>query len=90
MLVARRPVSMGDTVFQAGEPITREAQKQLPPGRMAQLLTHGWVEELADDAANARHIEDLQERVAALEEAVKLFRAQIGRVRTTKGGVTNG
>lgn len=72
MLVARRPMSIGNVVFNTGDRITREAQDQLPPGRMPQLLSHGWVEELVDEVA-------LERRVEQLEQQVDDLRAQLAR-----------
>ena len=75
MLVARRPMSIGSVVFNTGDRITREAQDQLPPGRMPQLISHGWVEELVDEVALERRVENLEAQVDDL-------RAQIVRLST--------
>lgn len=80
MLVARRPMSVGSVVFNTGDRITREAQDQLPPGRMPQLIAHGWVEELVDEVA-------LERRVDQLEQAIDDLRAQMVRLSTGKAAV---
>ena len=73
MLVARRPISIGSVSFKTGDRITREAQNQLPPGRMPQLIEHGWIEELVDEIA-------LDRRVDRLEKALDDLRTQVAKL----------
>lgn len=91
MLTARKPLSIGPHVIQPGEKIEQEALRLLPPGRLVQLVSTGFVDETADEVAMERDVAELKDQLAALTEEVKILRAQMTRMRPqAKGGGTSG
>lgn len=73
-LIALKPISIGEHVFQYGEPITAAAQRELPPGRQGQLVSHGYLGEIVDEVANSHLVERLAQRVEVLEAEVANLR----------------
>lgn len=72
MLIAARPLSIGDFQLQPGDPITSEMEDLLPPGRLLKLESAGWLRQ--------KSVEDkLEARVAVLEEQVALLTQKITR-----------
>lgn len=66
MLVAAKNLSIGDYTLQAGDPILPKHEAVLPPGRLLQLETSGWVrEKIVEDKLEAR-VAALEAQVAAL------------------------
>lgn len=70
MIVALRPVSIGEWVLAPGEKLTREQQMALPAGRLNQMLEQRYLEEVVDETAVARTMDDLAFRVERLETQV--------------------
>lgn len=79
MLVAIRPMSLGPFAVAGGERITREMCEVLPPGRMAVLIEHRYVEEIADEVADTRAVDQLEFRVQKLETQVASLMAALRR-----------
>lgn len=84
MLVAQKPISIGPFHLEAGERVTREMQKQLPPGRLPVLIEHRMIEEIVDEVADARAVDDLSFRVEKLERAVAQLSAGLARQAKAK------
>lgn len=70
MIVAIRKCPIGEWVLAPGEKLTREMELALPPGRVKQMLDQRWLEEVVDETATARTVDDLQFRVEKLETQV--------------------
>ena len=77
-LVALRRLSLGDGVYDPGDPIPAEVQVALPPGRVEALRSQRYVEErgseveLAEELANVRgQLEDALARIGKLEAQAK-------------------
>lgn len=84
MLVANRPVSIGPFHLQAGDKVTREMQLELPPGRLPVLIEHRIIEEIVDEVADTRLVDDLAFRVEKLERTVAQLTATVTRQAKAK------
>jgi len=82
LIVARKPVSIGDWVLAPGETLSREMQMALPPGRLQQMITQHWLEEIVDTVVEARERDDLAFRVEKLERTVGQLLAMQQRAST--------
>lgn len=83
MLVANKRMSIGPFEVDAGERITREMQLELPPGRLPVLIEHRMVEEIVDETADSRAVDDLEFRVQKLETTVAALQAALANNRRT-------
>lgn len=52
-------------------------QQELPAGRLAVLIEHRWVEEIVDEVADGRAVDDLEFRVQKLENAVAALQSAL-------------
>lgn len=85
MLVANKPISIGRFHLAAGDKVTREMQLELPPGRLPVLIEHRMIEEIVDEVADTRLVDDLAHRVEKLERAVATLTAALTRQTKTAG-----
>ena len=67
MLLARRQFTCGPYILEPGDVLTDEMRDLLPPGRVPQLLAHGWLDERVDHNEVLRMVQDLEARVSRLE-----------------------
>lgn len=68
MLAALRDFSLGDQILTRGDPISPELQATLPLGRIETLKAQRYVQEITAESVLSRALDDLEQRVAALEK----------------------
>lgn len=88
MLVAARPMSIGDFQLAIGDPITRDHEEVLPPGRLHRLQVAGWVRDTLEESKNDENLEtrviDLEERVEQLEQLLRATKTRATRAPEAK------